>query len=657
MSEQPPSAHETNDPVDTYPAASEDFYRHVNHEWLDTTEIPSSNSRWGAFDMLRELTNKRLADIAKATSRVSDAKKGSNTQLVGDFYKSYTDMDTRNAVGIAPLDALRSQINAAQDSKELAACMSELSLIGPDAFMGIFTGEDKRNAGYNVLYVGQGGYHLPDRDYYLSDDESMRKTREQYHEHLANMFRLAGRSDEDAVAAAESVYKIEYELASASRPSAEARKAEKNYTKYTIDDFKAEFDGVDWNTYFAGLGIADINEVVVRQPEFLARVGTLIRETDMSSVKNYLELLLLESTAPSLSQDFVDEKFDFFGNKLSGVTEQKPIEERAVSALASTDLTDAVGPLYCELHFNQSDKIRLKQIVEDVCRAFARRVEALDWMTPETKALTLQKLAGINFKMGFPDEWLDVSSIDIRPDTYAENHMNVARFQGTRVLTRAGKPYDRSEWQMAPITVNACADLKRDMTFPAAILQPPFYDPARDDAYNYGAIGAVIGHELSHFFDDQGSKYDLDGNLTDWWSEEDRTNFEDRARGFVSYYNTQSVGGLSVNGELTQGENIADVAGVMVAFDAYQASQARLDASDNLDGLTPEQRFFVGYARVWPTKERPERAKQSQLSDPHSPGEVRVNATLGINPAFHTAFDVQPGDPMYVPEDERPKLW
>ncbi|MEO8863074.1 MAG: M13 family metallopeptidase [Candidatus Saccharimonadales bacterium] len=656
MSEQQPNGHETDDPVDICPAAGENFFRHVNDEWLKETEIPASSSRWGAFDILRHKTSERLAGIAEAASRVLNPKKGSNEQLVGDFYKSYTDMETRNALGLAPIDTLRSQIDAIQGPKELATCIAELSLMGPNAFMGMTAAEDKRNAGFNVFYLGQGGYRLPDRDYYLSGDESMRKTQEQYREHLTNMFKLAGRNDEDAVAAAKSVYDIEYELAKASRPRAEVRKSENNYTKYTIDDFKAEFRGIDWDAYFAGMGIPDISEIVVRQPEFLTRLGTLMRETDMSSLKNYLEIALLEYMAPSLSQEFIDEKFDFFGTKLSGITEQKPIEERAISALGATDLVNASGPLYCELYFDQSDKVRLTQIVEDVCRAFARRVEALDWMTPETKALTLQKLAGIDFKMGFPDKWIDVSSVDVRPDEYAENRMRLTRFQSKRILAQVGKPYDRSEWSMAPTTVNACADLKRDMTFPAAILQPPFYDPTRDDAYNYGAIGAVIGHELSHFFDDQGSKYDLDGNLRDWWSLEDRTNFEGRAQSFVDYYSMQSADGLPVNGELTQGENIADVAGVMIAYDAYQASQARADADDSLDGLTPEQRFFTGFAKVWPTKERPEHAKQSRLADPHSPAEVRVNATLGINQAFLDAFGIKPDDPMYVPEDKRPKL-
>ena len=656
MSEQLPSAHETDEPADVYPAASEDFFRHVNGEWLANNEIPATDASWGAFEILNHETAKRLAGIAEATSRLANPKKGSNEQLVGDFYKSYTDMDARNALGIAPLDTLRSQINDIKGPSEMAACIAELSLMGPNAFMGMSASEDKRNAGFNVFYLGQGGCRLPDRDYYLSDEDSMRKIRKQYRKHLANMFKLAGRNDKDAVAAAKSVYGIEYELAKASRPRTEARQSEKNYTKYTIDDFKTEFAGIDWDAYFAGMGIPDISEVVVRQPEFLTRVTELMRTTDLSSLKNYLELVLLENMAPSLSQDFVDEKFHFFGTKLSGITEQKPIEERAVSALGGTELVNASGPLYCELYFDQSDKIRLTQIVGDVCRAFARRVEALDWMTPETKALTLQKLAGIDFKMGFPDEWIDVSTVDIQPNNYAENRMNVTRFESKRILAQVGKPYDRSEWHMAPTTVNACADLKRDMTFPAAILQPPFYDSSRDDAYNYGAIGAVIGHELSHFFDDQGSKYDLDGNLTDWWSAEDRANFEDRAKSFVSYYNTQSADGLPVDGELTQGENIADIAGVMVAYDAYMASEVRADASEDLDGLTPEQRFFTGYAQLWPEKERHDSAVQSRKTDPHSPAEVRVNATLGQNKDFLNAFGIKLGDPMYVPEDQRPKL-
>lgn len=641
-----------------YPSASEDFFRHINGKWLDETEIPPTNSRWGPFDILRRQTSEQLDHII---NRIIDspviAKKGSNEQLVADYYRSAVDMEARNRLGLTPLDKIRARIDTIETKTDIAACIAELSEVGPDAFFVTYPAEDEHNAGWNTFYIAQGGLGLPDRDYYLSNDNEMTAIQAAYKTHITNLFTLAGRSAKAAISGANSVYAIEYQLASAARTRADTRQVEKNYTKYSINELETATPTIDWGAYFQRLGIPNISDVVVCQPEFLDCVDTLLATENIQAIRDYFTMSLLRNMAAKLDQNCVDEIFDFYGRTLSGTEIQTPLWEKAVTSMCATELTNAIGPLYCKQYFNQADKERVSAIVTDVCAAFAHRVKGLDWMSEETKAATLQKLAGIDFNMGFPDTWIDVSPVDITPDTYAENRINLTRFNMKRELAKVGKPYDHSEWDMAPTTVNACADLKRTMTFPAAILQPPFYNTERDSAYNYGAIGAVIGHELSHFFDDQGGKYDLDGNVKDWWREDDRQNFASRAQDFIDYFGSQLVDGVPVNGALTNGENIADVAGIAVAFDAYQASAARQDITEILDGLAPEQRFFTGFARIWASKITPESAKILSMSDPHAPGEVRVNGVLRLNADFHKAFGIKPGDVMYTPTNKRPKLW
>lgn len=639
------------------PEAWNDFFRHVNQEWLDTTPIPSTEARWGSFDIARHRTAERLRDIAENLQHEHDLSKGSPEQQVRDFYASVLDMEARNAAGVSPLDELRTTINETTNGHDAVKAVAELRLSGVRAFFGLWFGEDDKKAGNNALYVSQGGLGLPNREYYLNDDAKSEEVREKYKQYMTNVFQKLGRSEDEAVEAASAVYAIEHEIAEIHRPSAEVRDVEKNYHKYTLDEAKASFPEIDWEAYFTTLGKSDIKDFVIKQPEVIKRVGELLQTSDIAAIKDYMEFRLLDSYAGTLSEEFEAESFKFNGQTLQGLKEPKPRWKQAISIMDTSLLNHAIAPMYCREHFNEQDKLQSMAMVADITEAFRERVENLDWMTDQTKALTLKKLDNIVFKMGFPDNWLDISGIDIRPDSFATNRMNISRFNIKRELARLEEPFDHTEWLMPPTEVNACSDLKREMTFPAAILQPPFYDPERDDAYNYGAIGGVIGHELTHFFDDKGCMFDLNGNVNDWWSDEDRERFEKKTRKFVEYFGSLTADGLQINGELTLGENIADVGGITVAYYALQKKLERDDGHKIVDGLTPEQRLFTGWAKVWAKKVTPELAKQYILIDPHSPAEVRVNGVLSIVPEFHDAFKVTPGDGMHVDAENLPTLW
>ncbi len=641
------------------PSLKDDFYTAINWEWLEETEVPPAEARWGAFDVASHRTDERLQEIAKSTLDVDNAEKGSVVQLVRDFYRSSMDMETRNSLGIEPLNGIRGVISNVENSEDAMRALAHMRLTGLRPFFSLGFGEDDKKAGSNALFISQGGLGLPSREYYLEDDESKQEVREKYKQYISNTFQLLGRTVEEADAAAEAVYQIEYVLAEISRPKAEAREIDKNYTKFSLDEARREFPGLDWDAFFGTLGKSDIKDFVIQQPEFIKKVEEILQTSDINDVKDYLEFKLLNSRGGALSQDFVDENFKFNGQVLSGMKEQRPLEQKTIIALNNSSLNEAIGPIYCERHFNHEYKENVIQMVADVTDAFRERVLQLDWMTPETKALTVRKLDNIVFKIGFPDQWLDLSDIAIRADSYVGNLMALSEFDVKRELARLDDAFDYDEWLMPPTTVNACSDLKREMTFPAAILQPPFYDPDRDDAYNYGAIGGVIGHELTHFFDDEGCKYDLEGNVNDWWTDDDRDSFRTKTEKFVDYFGNLEVNGLRVNGKLTCGENIADHAGVTIAYHALQKKLEREGGDETVDelGFTPKQRLFVGWARAWAAKLTPELAKQLIARDPHAPNEVRTNGVLAIVPEFYEAFNVTEGDRMYVAPEDQPKLW
>lgn len=636
----------------------EDFYLHVNSKWLKDHPMPASESRWGTFDVLIDTTMRQLKAICEDTQGVVDAPKGSNAQIIRDFYRSGMDMDRRDREGVAPVQGLLAEIDNLSSAKDAAFALGKLMKKGISPFFDAGVDKDVKNPDMAVLYLSQGGLGMPDRDYYLEDTEEMDKTREAYKAYMVRIFLLSGYSLQRAEEAAKAVYDIEYKLAQVSRPKEVVREVEKNYNKYSVRKANKDF-AVLRNGYLKAAGGSHLRNLVVMQPEFLKGVDDVL-DGDLGAVKEYMKWNVLNESAGFLSSDFGNARFDFYSKTLQGLKEQQPLWKRVVRAMQGrygTPLTEALGPLYVERHFSSEAKDMLYQMVEDVRDAFKDRVASLDWMDKDTKKLVYKKVDKITFKMGYPDKWVDVSSIGVDDLSYVENQQKVREFEFNRKMKEAGGPADWSEWVMNPTIVNACADQMREMTYPAAILQDVFFDPEKDMAYNYGSFASIIGHELTHFVDDQGSKFNADGKLEDWWPQSVKDGFEAGSKAFVTHYNKYSVQGVPINGEFTQGENIGDVAGLTIGLEAYKRYQARTGDNAVKDGLTPEQRYFVGYARTECEHKTLERVKLASKTDPHSPSEVRVNAALAIIPEFVEAFDIKPGDKMYVDPATYPKLW
>jgi putative endopeptidase len=645
------NAHTIAHPADR-PSPKDDFFHWVNWDWLQEHPIPASEARWGTFNVLAETTNERIKRICEEAQDDTDAVKGSNVQIVRDFYRSGMDMDARNEAGLQPLAGLISQITGITELESLAGALAALHLAGLDALFQVSVGEDMKRPGRYVLSMHQGGLGMPDRDYYLDEEKSAIKDR--YRAFAVRLFGLAG--EEDAEAAADAVMRIEQALAEAAAPREAVRVVDKNYHPYSRAKLPQRMPGFPWNAYFEALGVPGIKRVVIGQPDFMKRVISLLENESLDDIKRYLTLTVLRGFASSLGQNFVDEHFDFYGRTLQGLKEPRPLWKNVIGRMQASVLTNAIGPLYADRYFSQGDKDNVTEIVGQITAAFADRVRRLDWMSPATKDLTLAKLDKITFKMGYPDVWVDVSSVDIG-DSYAANVLNTEVFDSRRRLGRLDEPVDRTEWIMPPTIVNACADYRREMTFPMAILQPPFFDASADPAYNFGAMGVVVGHELTHFFDDQGSKFDVEGKMNPWWSNEDTRAFTEGSETFVTHYNGYTVEDVQVNGRLTLGENISDVAGLAIAFDAFQRYLRETGRPPQTDDLTPEQKFFIGYGRIWAGQSRHEDKVLLSLIDPHAPGEVRVNAALSATPPFYDAYDITEDDGMYTPPEERPGLW
>lgn len=635
------------------PSPRDDFFRHANWEWFAENPLPDSEPEWGTFRILGDLTTRRLRDIAEE-AQGADAPPFSPLEIVRDYYRSGMDLDVRNGAGLAPLRDLLDQIGSIEGGADLWRAVAALHLAGLDPFFGVGVREDAKRPGRNALMVRQGGLGMPDREYYLASDKE--ETRCSYRDFSARMFELAGMGPTEAGDAADASLRVEMALAEASAPMEVVRQVDKNYHAYRIARAKAQLPAIEWDAYFGALGIPGIRRMVVGQPAFLRRVAALAEKLPLDDIKAYLTLALLRGYADTLTEDFAGEHFTFYGKVLGGQREPRPLWKEVLTRDAWGILSNAFGPLYAERYFSAEDKERVVGMVARVCDAFAERVRAVTWMSERTKRLTLEKLAGITFKMGYPDEWIDLSGLEIG-DVYAANALNAARFEVRRQLARAEEPYERTEWRMPPTLVNAMADYRREMTFPMAILQPPFFDRTADDASNYGAIGAVIGHELTHFFDDQGSKFDVSGAMKTWWDEADEKAFRAGAGDFVTHYGRYEVSGIAVNPNLTLGENIADVGGVSIALDALHRHRATDALPAEGDAQAAERRFFAAWARIWAQQIRHEELARRALIDPHAPGEVRTNATVSAIPRFYDVFGIREGDGMYVAPEDRPVLW
>ena len=640
--------------MDTSIAPGDDFYRYVNGIWLSNTEIPADQSNYGAFTALADEAEENLRTIIEEAA-ATDAAVGSDLQKVGDFYQSFMNENLIETLGISPLTESLAEISAADDKAELMQVITALNYIGVQMPFGFYIDVDERQTDQYVANVFQSGLSLPDRDWYLvSDNDSYLTARQAYSNYISEVMSLAGFSNGEDIA--DSVLQIENRIAEAHWDRVQNRQRELTYNKLSIDDLQNLAPAIDWAATMQGLGMFT-DEFIISQPSYFEALSTIWSEVGLAQWRNYTSFKLVNAFASYLSQDFIDAKFAFEGGVLSGLEENRPRWKRGVDAVDSA-LSEIVGKLYVERYFKEEAKERMDVLIENLRDGFRVGIDELEWMTETTKAEAQAKLAKFTTKIGYPDEWKDYSGVDVLENDLVGNVMRSRRFEHNREVSKLGQPIDRGEWFMTPHTVNAYYNPNmNEIVFPAAILQPPFFNVEADDAVNYGAIGAVIGHEFSHGFDDQGRKSDGDGMLRDWWTEADAAAFSERANALVAQYNQFEVlPGKFLNGEFTLGENIGDLSGLAVAYKAYQLSLNGEEAPV-IDGFTGDQRFFMGWGQVWRRLYRDENLEVRITSDPHSHSEARANGTLRNIDSWYEAFDVQVGDALYLPPSQRVKIW
>ena len=638
----------------------DNFYQYACGGWMKNNPLPAAYSRFGSFDQLGQNNNERvnsiLTDLLKNTYTA-----GSTEQKLSDFYKLAMDSVRRNKEGVQPVMPLINEIEAAKTVADLRALQLKYASFGYGVPMGIGFGADEKNAKMNILNIYQGGLVLGQKEYYLDNDSATTAIRDAYKKHIVRMFKLFGFSDADAQKKMEGILKTETALAKVSKSRTELRDVEANYNKMTLAQFEKNYPNVNLTKTLAAqdINIDYCKELVVGQPDFVKGADAVLAGITADELRAYMEWDVMLSAASYLSDDVVEANFDFFGRTLSGRKENHPRWKRATSQVEG-QMGEALGKMYVERYFPASSKERMEKLVKNLQVSLAERIKAQDWMSEATKKAALEKLSTFYVKIGYPNKWKDMSGLTIDPKlSYYENVQNCRKFWTKWDIDyRAGKPVDRDEWFMTPQTVNAYYNpTTNEICFPAGILQRPFFDPEADDAFNYGAIGVVIGHEMTHGFDDQGRHYDKDGNMTDWWTAADAENFNKKAEIFINYFSAIKVlPDLYANGKLTLGENLADHGGLEVSFNAFK--KAMKDAPlGNIDGFTPEQRFFLAYAGLWAGNITDEEIRNLTKMDPHSLGVNRVNAALQHINAWYEAFNVKQGDKMFIPETERLKLW
>ncbi len=636
-------------------APQDDFFQYVNGKWLEKTDIPPDKSDYGIFTYLTDQSREALRKIVEQLASQPDKPAGSDEQKVGDFYWSAMDLEARAARGLAALHAELERINRIESREQLLRTLAENQRRGLDTPVAIFVAPDARQSDRYAVYVSQSGLTLPDRDYYLLEDERYQRIRQALQDYARRLCALTGISQSEDVA--QQVLDLETALARRQWDRVTNRDPVRTYNRLSKAELRSLWQSNSWTDFAQVAGIDEQSYCIVRQPDYLAAVDKLLVEFPIEVWKNYLRFHAVDAFAPATSEELEKAHFDFHSRTLRGIAEPPPRWKRTLEIMDGT-LGELVGKIYVREYFRPEAKQAMLQMVENLRRAFAQRIEKLDWMSEATKRQALEKLAKVRVKVGYPDKWKDYSGLEIRSDDYVGNLQRSAAFEYQRFLEKLDKPVDRDEWQMNPQTVNAYYNpLLNEIVFPAAILQPPFFQLDADSAVNYGAIGAVIGHELSHGFDDKGSKYDGDGNLRNWWTAEDRKAFEERGKRLVEQFNRyRPVEDMTINGELTLGENIGDLGGVNIAFTAYQLSlEGR--PSPVIEGTTGEQRFFMGYAQVWRRKYRDEELRRRLLTDPHSPARYRVMGIVSNIDAFYDAFNVEPHHKMYIAPENRVRIW
>mgnify|MGYP004618291007 FL=1 len=638
----------------------DDFFQYACGGWMKNNPLPAAYSRYGSFDVLGEDNNKRINGIlTELLEKTYPA--GTVERKLSDLYKLAMDEKRRDAEGVTPLKPILNKLEKAKSVKDLFAIQLSLIPYGDSEFFGLYIGADQKNAKMNIINVMQGGTTLGQKEYYLDSDPATVEIREAYKKHVVRMFKMFGFSEKAAEAKMKNVLKLETELAKVSKSNTELRDPEANYNKMTLDEFNKRYPNVQISKLLGASGInpADAKEVVVGQTEFMAGADKLIASLTPAEYRDYMEWGQIMSAAGYLSDEVAQANFDFFGKTMSGRKENHPLWKRATGQVES-QMGQALGKIYVGKYFPASSKERMKTLVANLQKALRKRIAAQDWMSEETKKNAYDKLDAFYVKIGYPDKWVDMKDLNIDPaKSYYQNIEECRRFWNKwTVANKIGKPVDKDEWQMYPQTVNAYYDpTTNEICFPAGILQKPFFDPSADDAFNYGAIGVVIGHEMTHGFDDQGRHYDKNGNMNDWWTANDGDNFNKRADMYADFFSKIKVlPDLNANGRFTLGENLADHGGLQVAFEAYK--DATKDAPlETIDGLTPDQRFFIAYSEVWAANITEAEIRQRTKSDPHSLGRWRVNGALPHINMWYDAFNVKNTDKLYIPAEQRLKLW
>lgn len=637
----------------------DDLFEHVNGTWLKITEIPADKSDYGTFGKLADLSQRRIRKLIEETAAGEHAL-GSVKQKVGDFYRSYMDAENVNGLGFQPIAPMLDAVEGLKTPAGIWKHFGYLSSRNIDSPVGVYVSQDAKDSNTYALHIIQSGLTLPDRDYYLNDEKSSVEARDAFIEYATSLFRMIKHSDPET--AASNLLALETQLAKISWERVKLRQAELRYNKFSLEQWSEKTSGVDWSALIQANSIEPPSELIVGTPSFFEGVAPMLESVPVERWQEYLKFRIADAFSPYLSETFVAARFDFYQRKLTGVLEQKPRWKRAVNTIAGARgfgaLGDAVGELYVEKYFTEKAKLEMDVLVGNLMRAFDESVDKLTWMTDATKQRAREKLKKIGTKIGYTEKWRDYASLQVKPDDLVGNVLRSNRVEHLRNVSRLGQPVDRQEWGMTPQTVNAYYNpTKNEIVFPAAILQSPFFDLDAPDALNYGGIGAVIGHEISHAFDDQGSKYDGDGNLNNWWTDDDRKAFAELTSKLVDQFaEFEPLPGKPVNGELTLGENIADLAGLSIAFKAFQYSQQG-KPRENVAGWTPEQLFFVGWSRVWQRKYRDAEMVKRLLTDPHSPSRYRTNGPVTNIEAFYKAFDVKDGDQLFRPPASRIQIW
>lgn len=631
------------------------LYLSVNGNWISRTAIPEDKSNLGAFTSLGDNASEELRGIIEDLASSKDKKPGSVEQKVGDFYAAFMDEQTVDALGIEPLKPLFAEIDAVRTSADLQIEMGHLMQDGIGVPVVPYVHPDSKNGNVNILDLWQLGISLPDRDFYLETDPKLAVIRQRYEQYMAQMMSMAGFSTPDAVAA--NVLDLETRIATAHWDKVKVRDPVKGYNPYAVEDLPKLAPQIAWPEYLKAMGAPEVKTILVSQPSFVTDYGKLLASVPLQTWKDYLKWLTLNSYAPYLSKPFVDENFAFFEKTLNGIPQNTPRWKRGVN-LIEQNMGEAVGQVYVKRYFPPESKTEMESLVQNLAAVYKTSIENVDWMSATTRKAALDKLAKMKVMVGYPDHWRDYSRFQVQPGKLVEDIRAANAFDNQRHMDEIGKPADRSEWIMTPQTVNAYSNPElNEVVFPAAILQPPFFQADADPAVNYGGIGAIIGHEMSHAFDNTGSEYDGDGHLKSWWTDEDKKKYDQKINALMAQYDKfEPIHGYFVNGKYTLGEDIADLAGLTIAYRAYHLSLAGKEAPV-IDGLTGDQRFFMGWAQVWRRKYRDENLLTRLKTDTHAPSEYRCDGVVTNMDSFYKAFDVQPGDKLYTLPDQRISLW